>query len=99
MFSIGNRDCDARFRPEATTKDAWRQRRYTRSVAHHLTKAIKAFKFKRLEGEQKPNSHPARASPAPLPEPDDRRMRLSTIKLSGFKSFVDPTTLHLPTNM
>ncbi len=26
-------------------------------------------------------------------------MRLSTIKLSGFKSFVDPTTLHLPTNM
>jgi chromosome segregation protein len=28
-----------------------------------------------------------------------RRMRLSTIKLSGFKSFVDPTTLHLPTNM
>ena len=27
------------------------------------------------------------------------RMRLSTIKLSGFKSFVDPTTVHLPTNM
>ena len=26
-------------------------------------------------------------------------MRLSTIKLSGFKSFVDPTSLHLPTNM
>ncbi len=26
-------------------------------------------------------------------------MRLATIKLSGFKSFVDPTTLHLPTNM
>jgi len=26
-------------------------------------------------------------------------MRLSAIKLSGFKSFVDPTTLHLPTNM
>ncbi|HQQ57872.1 MAG TPA: chromosome segregation protein SMC [Thermomonas sp.] len=26
-------------------------------------------------------------------------MRLSTIKLSGFKSFVDPTTVHLPTNM
>jgi chromosome segregation protein len=26
-------------------------------------------------------------------------MRLSTIKLSGFKSFVDPTTLNLPTNM
>ena len=26
-------------------------------------------------------------------------MRLSTVKLSGFKSFVDPTTLHLPTNM
>lgn len=26
-------------------------------------------------------------------------MRLSTIKLSGFKSFVDPTTLHLPGNM
>ncbi|HHW4672819.1 MAG TPA: AAA family ATPase, partial [Xylella fastidiosa subsp. pauca] len=26
-------------------------------------------------------------------------MRLSTIKLSGFKSFVDPATLHLPTNM
>ncbi len=26
-------------------------------------------------------------------------MRLSTIKLSGFKSFVDPTALHLPTNM
>lgn len=26
-------------------------------------------------------------------------MRLSTIKLSGFKSFVEPTTLHLPTNM
>ena len=34
-----------------------------------------------------------------MPGPDDRRMRLSTIKLSGFKSFVDPTTLHLPTNM
>lgn len=27
------------------------------------------------------------------------RMRLSTIKLSGFKSFVDPTVFHLPTNM
>ena len=26
-------------------------------------------------------------------------MRLSTIKLSGFKSFVDPTVFHLPTNM
>ncbi|MHC1479491.1 chromosome segregation protein SMC [Frateuria aurantia] len=26
-------------------------------------------------------------------------MRLSTIKLAGFKSFVDPTTLQLPTNM
>lgn len=26
-------------------------------------------------------------------------MRLSTIKLSGFKSFVDATVLHLPTNM
>ena len=26
-------------------------------------------------------------------------MRLSTIKLAGFKSFVDPTTLHLPGNM
>src|SRR5690554_322646 len=33
------------------------------------------------------------------PRHTDRRMRLSTIKLSGFKSFVDPTTLHLPTNM
>ncbi len=26
-------------------------------------------------------------------------MRLTTIKLSGFKSFVDPTVMHLPTNM
>ncbi|MGH8106441.1 MAG: AAA family ATPase, partial [Arenimonas sp.] len=26
-------------------------------------------------------------------------MRPSTIKLSGFKSFVDPTVMHLPTNM
>ncbi|MEO7432461.1 MAG: chromosome segregation protein SMC [Dokdonella sp.] len=26
-------------------------------------------------------------------------MRLTTIKIAGFKSFVDPTTLHLPTNM
>lgn len=26
-------------------------------------------------------------------------MRLATIKLAGFKSFVDPTTLHLPTNL
>jgi chromosome segregation protein len=26
-------------------------------------------------------------------------MRLTTIKLSGFKSFVDPTVLHLPTNI
>ena len=26
-------------------------------------------------------------------------MRLSTIKLAGFKSFVDPTVLHLPTNL
>ncbi|MEO8460933.1 MAG: AAA family ATPase, partial [Dokdonella sp.] len=26
-------------------------------------------------------------------------MRLASIKLSGFKSFVDPTTLHFPTNM
>ncbi|KRE88987.1 chromosome segregation protein SMC [Frateuria sp. Soil773] len=26
-------------------------------------------------------------------------MRLTTIKLAGFKSFVDPTMLHLPTNM
>ena len=40
-----------------------------------------------------------RREPLALQGPDDRRMRLSTIKLSGFKSFVDPTTLHLPTNM
>ena len=53
-----------------------------------------------------PASHPrihsrlaARQPVIALPGPDDRRMRLSTIKLSGFKSFVDPTTLHLPTNM
>ena len=26
-------------------------------------------------------------------------MRLSTIKLAGFKSFVDPTTFHAPTNL
>jgi chromosome segregation protein len=26
-------------------------------------------------------------------------MRLTTIKMAGFKSFVDPTTLHLPTNL
>src|SRR3546814_18872229 len=32
-------------------------------------------------------------------EASRRRMRLSTLTLSGFKSFVDPTTLHLPTNM
>src|SRR5690606_28832113 len=36
---------------------------------------------------------------SPLSRGRRRRMRLSTIKLSGFKSFVDPTTLHLPTNM
>ena len=29
----------------------------------------------------------------------DASMRLTTIKLSGFKSFVDATTLHLPMNM
>ena len=26
-------------------------------------------------------------------------MRLSTVKLAGFKSFVDPTVLHLPSNL
>ena len=26
-------------------------------------------------------------------------MRLSKIKLAGFKSFVDPTTIHLPSNL
>ena len=26
-------------------------------------------------------------------------MRLSTIRMAGFKSFVDPTTFHAPTNM
>ncbi|EQD51314.1 hypothetical protein B1A_08701, partial [mine drainage metagenome] len=26
-------------------------------------------------------------------------MRLTSIKLAGFKSFVDPTTLSLPTNI
>jgi len=26
-------------------------------------------------------------------------MRLSKIKMSGFKSFVDPTTIHLPSNL
>ena len=26
-------------------------------------------------------------------------MKISTIKLSGFKSFVDPTTLHLSNNL
>src|SRR5688500_15105559 len=30
---------------------------------------------------------------------ENRCMRLTTIKLAGFKSFVDPTTLHFPTNM
>ena len=39
-----------------------------------------------------------RTPPRRLLEPN-HAMRLSTIKLSGFKSFVDPTTLHLPTNM
>src|SRR3546814_13186341 len=32
-------------------------------------------------------------------EASRRRMRLSTIKLSGFKPSVDPITLHLSTNM
>src|SRR6478672_5192070 len=45
------------------------------------------------------HSRIAARAPFALPGPDDCRMRLSTIKLSGFKSFVDPTTLHLPTNM
>ncbi|CAN5256765.1 chromosome segregation protein SMC [soil metagenome] len=36
---------------------------------------------------------------AVLPCNSKSYMRLSTIKLSGFKSFVDPTVLHLPTNM
>ena len=39
------------------------------------------------------------ALPGAIGRVPDQRMRLSTIKLSGFKSFVDPTTLHLPTNM
>lgn len=39
------------------------------------------------------------APPGAIGRVPDQRMRLSTIKLSGFKSFVDPTTLHLPTNM
>jgi len=26
-------------------------------------------------------------------------MRLSKLKIAGFKSFVDPTTVHLPTNL
>src|SRR5690606_12732217 len=33
------------------------------------------------------------------PPCETKPMRLTTIKLAGFKSFVDPTTLHLPTNM
>src|SRR5690606_19177915 len=47
-----------------------------------------------------PSLQPTAATARPCAaEATDRRMRLSTIKLSGFKSFVDPTTLHLPTNM
>ncbi|MFB8831699.1 AAA family ATPase [Azotobacter sp. CWF10] len=42
-----------------------------------------------MEGKRRPLAGP---SPEPL-------CVFSTIKLSGFKSFVDPTTLHLPTNM
>ena len=60
----------------------------------------KPFRFKQLAGTTASSyldEHPR--LPRGVPGPDDRRMRLSTIKLSGFKSFVDPTTLHLPTNM
>src|SRR5690606_2346920 len=48
-----------------------------------------------LDSHSEPSPRPVRAPP----EAPDRRMRLSTIKLAGFKSFVDPTVLHLPTNM
>src|SRR3546814_6854403 len=54
-----------------------------------LQAELNPFSLYREPGGHRPSS----------PGPDDRRMRLSTIKLSGFKSFVDPTTLHLPTNM
>ncbi len=53
-----------------------------------------------LPGLSTPDSHQwSGRAPAPAHEATVRRMRLSTIKLAGFKSFVDPTTLHLPTNM
>jgi chromosome segregation protein len=44
----------------------------------------------RTAGRAKPPVRIAR-----LPE----TMRLTTVKLAGFKSFVDPTVLHLPTNL
>src|SRR6478735_5360560 len=59
----------------------------------------KSFHFQLVGRRTKTKFSSCASFAAPLPEPDDRRMRLSTIKLSGFKSFVDPTTLHLPTNM
>ena len=42
---------------------------------------------------------PSPCSTRALVSETQHRMRLSTIKLAGFKSFVDPTTLQLPTNM
>src|SRR5207344_2094383 len=58
---------------------------------------MSSSKINYLDGKHNPISMNAAATAAAGNL--ERRMRLSTIKLAGFKSFVDPTTLHLPTNM
>ncbi len=58
-----------------------------------------AIRINELAAIPKPVSYCVARSETAPPRHPVRRMRLSTIKLSGFKSFVDPTTLHLPANM
>jgi hypothetical protein len=60
-------------------------------IRHRLNAALHPIELEVLDEGHK---HAGHAN-------EGKGMRLSTIKLrrAGFKSFVDPTTLHLPSNM
>jgi chromosome segregation protein len=70
-------------------------------MAAPQARTSKGFRQARTVADRCPNPQPpwplvVRGTPY---QTTSHSMRLTTIKLSGFKSFVDPTLIHLPTNL
>src|SRR3569833_1999007 len=77
-----------------------RRRRCRREAQRHAcANGGSIIRAKTIANRQRPHAHRTAEPHHPELRVDEQAMRLTTIKLSGFKSFVDPTVLHLPTNL